>query len=302
MSRLQKKCFIGATSMHVLLFVVLIVGPGFFSKDDTMDESDVLTVIPLMATDSARSGGGTPQPSNPTPPAPQVPTPTPPKPQIQEQAPQPEPPKPREPVRETPREPEKVEKVEDKTPPRDDRESLQPKADKPKKHEVKVNKNVVKISTDRRKTTTSSSSTDTSAKEAKEREQLASAIAKAGNRVKESLSSTTTVSMPEGPGGGGVSYAPYAQIVRKVYTDAWTIPDDVTDDEAVVKVSVTIRRDGTVASSNIIKESGSRLVDRSIQNELNRVTTIGVAFPAGAKESQRTFTINFSLKAKKLLG
>lgn len=300
MSRLQKKCFIGATSMHVLLFVVLIVGPGFFSKDDPIDESDVLTFVPLMATDSARSGGGTPQPSNPTPPAPKVPTP--PKPQVQEQAPQPEPPKPREVVRETPREVEKVEKVEDKTPPRDDRESLQPKADKPKKHEVKVNRNVVAISKDRRKSTTNSSTKDTSAQEAREREQLANAFAKAGSRVKESLSSTTTVSMPEGPGGGGVSYAPYAQIVRKVYTDAWTIPDDVTDDEAVVKVSVTIRRDGTVASSSIIKESGSRLVDRSIQNALNRVTTIGVAFPAGAKESQRTFTINFSLKAKKLLG
>ena len=300
MSRLQKKCVIGATSVHLMLLVVLIVGPGFFSKDDTMDESDVLTFVPLMATDSARAGGGTPQPSNPTPPAPQVSTP--PKPQVQEQAPQPEPPKPREQARETPRAPEKVEKVEEKTQPRDTRESLEPKADKPKKHEVKVNRNVVAISKDRRKPTTNSSTKDTSAQEAREREQLANAFAKAGSRVKDSLSTSTKVDMPEGPGGGGVSYANFAQIVRKVYTDAWTIPDDVTDDEAVVKVSVTIRRDGTVASSSIIKESGSRLVDRSIQNALNRVTSIGVAFPAGAKESQRTFTINFSLKAKKLLG
>ncbi len=295
MSRLQKKCFIGATSMHVLLFVVLIVGPGFFSKDETMDESELIIFTPQMATDSARSGGGTPQPPNPTPPAPQVPTPTPPK--LQE-APPPEPPKPREVVRETPRE---IEKVEEKTPPRDTRESLDPTPDKPKKHEVKVSRNVVKISPDRRRPTTNSSNTDTAAQERKDQE-FARAIARTGSRVKDSLSTSTKVDMPDGPGGGGVSYAPYAQIVRKVYTDAWTIPDDVTDDEAVVKVSVTIRRDGTVASSSIIMESGSRLVDRSIQNALNRVTTIGVAFPAGAKESQRTFTISFSLKAKKLLG
>ena len=278
MSRLQKKCFIGATSVHLMLFVVLIIGPGFFSKDDTMDESDVLTFIPLMATDSARAGGGTPQPSNPTPPAPQVPTPTTPKPQVEEQTPPPEQPKVRAQVRETPRVPdkvekaEKVEKVEDNTQTRDNRDSLQPKTDKSKKHEVKVNTKVVAISKDRRKPTTNSSNTDATAQERKAREQLANAFARAGSRAKDSLSTSTKVDMPEGPGGGGVSYANFAQIVRKVYTDAWRIPDDVTDDEAIVKVSVTIARNGSVISSRIITESGSRLVDRSIQNALDRVT------------------------------
>jgi outer membrane biosynthesis protein TonB len=305
MSRLQKKCFIGAASMHVLLFVVLIVGPGFFSKDDTMDESEVLTFVTLMATDSARAGGGTPQPSNPTPPARQVATPTTPKPQVEEQTPPPEQPQVRAQVRENPRVPDKVEKsekVEDNTKTRDNRDSLQPKTDKSKKHEVKVNTKVVAISKDRRNPTTNSSNTDATAQERKDREQLANAFARAGSRAKDSLSTSTRVDMPEGPGGGGVSYANFAQIVRKVYTDAWRIPDDVTDDEAVVKVSVTIARNGSVISSRIIVESGSRMVDRSIQNALDRVTTIGVAFPIGAKESQRTFTINFSLKAKKLLG
>ncbi|KAB2650257.1 MAG: TonB C-terminal domain-containing protein, partial [Verrucomicrobia bacterium] len=194
------------------------------------------------------------------------------------------------------------EKVEDNTKTRDNRDSLQPKTDKSKKHEVKVNTKVVAISKDRRNPTTNSSNTDATAQERKDREQLANAFARAGSRAKDSLSTSTRVDMPEGPGGGGVSYANFAQIVRKVYTDAWRIPDDVTDDEAVVKVSVTIARNGSVISSRIIVESGSRMVDRSIQNALDRVTTIGVAFPIGAKESQRTFTINFSLKAKKLLG
>ena len=295
MSRLQKKCFIGATSMHVLLFVVLIVGPGFFSKD-TMEESDVLTFIPLMATESGRPGGGTPQPPNPAPPDVQPVTPTPPTPRVVEPVRQPDPPRPVEPL---------VEKPAPEKPSKPDRDSLDPKPSKPEKHEVKVNTKVVKISNDRRKPSNTSSTAESSAKEAAERERAAAnakLFANAGKRISSNLAPSTQVDMPEGPGGGGVSYAPYAQIVRKVYTDAWTIPNDATDDEAIVKVSVTIARDGSVISSRIITESGSKLVDRSIQNALDRVTTIGVAFPAGAKESQRTFTISFSLKAKKLLG
>ena len=295
MSRLQKKCFIGATSVHLMLLVVLIIGPGFFSKDDTMDESDVLTFIPLMATESGRPGGGTPQQPTPTPTVaqPEPPTPTPPLPRVPDRV-QPVDPPVREPVREV--EPEK-----EKPDSRDNRDSLDPKPDKPTKHEVKVNRNVVKI----RKPNTTSSNTDATAQELKDRERAAAnakLFANAGKNISRGLAPSTAVSMPEGTGGGGVSYAPYAQIVRKVYTDAWRIPDDVTDDEAIVKVSVTIARNGSVISSRIITQSGSRLVDRSIQNALDRVTTIGVAFPAGAKESQRTFTINFSLKAKKLLG
>jgi fido (protein-threonine AMPylation protein) len=42
-------------------------------------------------------------------------------------------------------------------------------------------------------------------------------------------------------------------------------------------------------------------VDHSIQATLDRVTFVA-PFPEGAKDSQRTFIINFSLKAKKLLG
>ena len=294
MSRLQKKCFIGATSVHLLLLTALVIGPGFFSKE-TVDESDVLTFIPLVATESGPAGGGAMQPAvipTPTPPAPAPPTPT---------------------VQETPRPPE-VRRVdpppsrppEPEKPSKPDRESLDPKPEKPvkpKTHEVSVNKNVVKISQERRKPSTTTSTADADAKEERERAAATARIfANAGSRIKSGLSQTTQVNMPEGPGGGGFSYAPYAQIVKTVYTQAWSIPNDVTDDEAVVKVSIVVARDGSILSSRIVTESGSKLVDRSIQSALNRVTTIGVPFPAGAKESHRTFNISFSLKAKKLLG
>lgn len=296
MSRLQKKCFIGATSMHVLLFVVLIVGPGFFSKDDPMDESDVLTFIPLMATESGRAGGGAPQPPTPAPPVIQQPTQT--LPPIQQRVTEPvrdpEPPQVRQPVRE-------VEQEKEKPAPRDNRESLDPKPDKNKKHEVKVNRNIVRVSPNRATTTTPTTS-NSNAQEQRQREQLANAIARSGSRVRENLSSTTEVSMPDGPGGGGASYAAYGQIVRKRYADAWVEPIDMAEDQASVTFSTTISRDGKVITKRITIPSNSTAANRSIERLLDRVADIGVPFPQSTKDSQQTFILKFNLKAKKGLG
>jgi TonB family protein len=76
----------------------------------------------------------------------------------------------------------------------------------------------------------------------------------------------------------------------------------MADDSATAKVSVTIARDGTVVEAHVTRESGSAATDRSVREVLNRVKFIGVPFPAGSKDDQRTFIINFNLKAKKLLG
>ena len=64
MSRLQKKCFIGASGMHLLLLVVLFVGPAFMSGDK-VDDTPVLTFIPTITTDDKVSGGGAPKPPTP---------------------------------------------------------------------------------------------------------------------------------------------------------------------------------------------------------------------------------------------
>jgi TonB family protein len=274
MSRLQKKCFIGASGMHLLLLVVLFVGPAFMSGDK-VDDTPVLTFIPTITTDDKVSGGG----------APKLPTPQPqPQPQLQVQPPTPQP----QPQPERDPDPPKIETPKITKPSTD---SLDPQPEK-KPHQVKVSDTVVKIKQPSKPTTTSKPNTQTASN---------TEVATTLKRIQGKLSSTTTVDMPEGPGGGGPSYANYAQVVRKIYTDAWTIPADVTDDEATVKVRVTIARGGNVISSSILQSSGSALVDRSIQATLDRVTFVA-PFPEGAKEAQRAFTINFSLKAKKLLG
>ena len=68
-----------------------------------------------------------------------------------------------------------------------------------------------------------------------------------------------------------------------------------------IKVSVTIASDGTVISARIITPSGDASVDASVQRTLDRVTYIA-PFPEGATEKERTYIINFNLKAKRRLG
>lgn len=103
------------------------------------------------------------------------------------------------------------------------------------------------------------------------------------------------------PGNSSAAYANYADVVKSVYEQAWVPPDNAENDEANTKVRVTIASDGTVISARIITPSGDAGVDASIQRTLERVTFIK-PFPAGAQEQERTYIINFNLKAKRMLG
>ena len=91
----------------------------------------------------------------------------------------------------------------------------------------------------------------------------------------------------------------YAQFVRDTYTAKWDLTEaDPKSDDAVTKVTVTIGSDGKVLSSGIVGSSGDAQVDQTVKRTLDRVTFIR-PFGEGAKEKQRTYTINFSLRAKR---
>jgi TonB family protein len=166
-----------------------------------------------------------------------------------------------------------------------------------KPRQVKVSNTVVKLKQPSKTTTSSKDTAQADANKERQRQ-----VAKAISNISGNLSATAKVELPEGPGGGsGVSYANYAQEVRRVYTEAVRIPPDLEDESAVVKVRVTIARNGNVISSSIVTPSGSAQLDRVIQATLDRVTFVA-PFPQGAKDSERTFTISFDLRAKKLLG
>ena len=57
MNRLQKKCAIATAGFHLLLLVILIVGPGFFAPKPKADDLQILDVIPANLIDAAFNSG-----------------------------------------------------------------------------------------------------------------------------------------------------------------------------------------------------------------------------------------------------
>jgi TonB family protein len=275
MNRLQKKCLLATAGFHLLLLVILLVGPAFFSPKPKTDDLQLLDVIPANAIDAAFSSGV----KNVQPPAP-TPVVAPPQPQPTPVQPQPKP------VVTPPTLMQQVEKffkpAPEKLPPDD--------SAKPKEHVIKPD--LTPVTHVAPKNTTTATAPDNSQKNAK-----AKALAAALKALRSNLSSGTTIDMP---GNSSVAYANYASIVKSVYTQAWTPPDDTTSDDANVKVSITIANDGTVISAHIIGASGDASVDNSVQKTLDRVQQIA-PFPDGATEKERTYIINFNLKAKRML-
>jgi protein TonB len=291
MNRLQKKCFVGSAGIHLLLALILFVGPGFLSSPSTPDNFQVLDFVPAKTVDElVAPGGGDPKAKSP-PPAP-VPLP---QPQPQPSAPPPEP----QPKPERIREPDPVPETK---PVAREEESFEPaKEKKPRKIEIST-----KLITRKRDTTEDRKTREEAEarREAKAladaRRRLARQIGQAADYLGSELSGGTTVEM-QGPGGGGPSYANFMQALKSIYANAWVLPDGVEDNEAKTVASVTIARNGKVVSAHIIRFSGDAVVDHSVQTTLERVQKVP-PLPENAKEDERTVNINFNVKAKRLLG
>ena len=267
MNRLQKKCLMVTAGAHLLLLLILLVGPAFFYSRPKPDDLQVLDVIPANLIDAAFTSGV--KGARPPPPAPVV-TP-----------PQPAPPPPTPVV--VP--PAPVPPVKDVVKP-----DLKPvvKPAKPTEHKIDVNlKPVV------RNAPKSSPAADNS----QQQQRQARAIRNALRNLKDNLTPATTVEMP---GDSTVAYANYATVVKSIYEQAWILPNDVSDN-ANTKVSVTIASDGTVISARITTASGDAGLDTSVQRTLERVKFIA-PFPEGATEKERTYIINFNPQVKRLLG
>jgi len=286
MKRLQTKCLIVSAGFHLLLVVILIVGPAFLSSRSKVDDMKTLDFVPALAIDQAFNGGGNPKAQLPPP----NPIPTPPTPQVAQPPPPPAPTQPVEkpepariPVSQT--KPEADEIATDKTAARKHEFILKPVAHR------NTNEN-----------SRQPSESDRQAKEfAERRKRAAEAIGQTARNLSHDVSSTTSIDTNYGQGGGGEAYANYAQIVKSIYEQQWIAPENADNDEAITKVTVTIARDGSVVSSRIVRASGDPAVDSSVQRTLDRVTFIA-PFPESTKDKERTYTINFNLKAKRLAG
>lgn len=265
MNRLQKKCVLATAGVHLLLLVILVVGPAFFEPRHKADDLNVLDVIPANLIDAPFTSGV--RGARPPPPAPVA---TPPTPQTQPTTP---PPKPVEP---TPTLTERLEKMFKPEPPKPAPEKVQP-------HKIEINTKLVSRNTPK-------NVPDNSAQRARV---LRSAI----RNLKNNFSPSTMVDMP---GNSSVAYASYKDVIGSIYYEAWTLPEDTSNDDANVKVRIVIASDGTVVSAQIIASSGDAKVDDSVRRTLERVTFIA-PFPEGMTEKERPFTINFNLKTKRML-
>jgi len=267
MNRLQKKCVIATAGFHLLLLVILFVGPAFFNSKPKVDDSQVLDVIPANLIDAAfNSGVKGAQPPAPTPTVtPPQPQPTPPAPKIVEPAPAPQ-----------PTITERLEKF------------FTPEIVKPAPTEIqphKIQPNLTQV--------TRVESKNSATVKPKDNSQAAKNLAE---ELRSQLSPATQV---DAPGESSSAYANYASAVKSIYDQAWTLPDSVANDDENVRVSVTIASDGTVISSRIITPSGDASVDNSVQRTLDRVTFVA-PFPEGVTDKERTYIINFNPQLKRL--
>ena len=278
--------------MHAFLALLLVVGSAFFVNKEKPQVVSKVRIVPTRIVDSALAGGGgNPKvaPSDdqqkgdtmkPVPPPPEPP-------KVVQAPPKPEPkvdppPKP-EPVKTEPAKPKPTPNntVAARTKPETKSEPL---ALKPV-----TRSNKSKIEAQR-------------AAEARERAAKAEQLAKKFGNVEQSLrSGFTKGTKVDVWGPGGEAYAGYDALVKAIYDDAWDVTDSLTDDDSTAKVKIIIARSGKVVSAYIERRSGNSLLDKSVQRALDKVKFVA-PFPEGSHDEQRTFTINFNLKAKRLLG
>jgi TonB family protein len=104
-------------------------------------------------------------------------------------------------------------------------------------------------------------------------------------------------------GPGGQAYAGYALFVREIYENAWQVMPDLANQDFAVTIEVTVSRTGRVLNHRIVNRSGNAAMDRSIQRAMDKVKATGLPkFPDESTDGERTFSIPFNLKAKRLLG
>jgi TonB family protein len=297
MDRLAKKCFVASTGLHLLLGLILLVGPAFLVSKNKQDNIADLNFVPWKTVDSLMSSGGNPNAKPP--PAPmEKPEPLPPAPLVKAAPPPPEKIKEPDPPKET---------VKEVAPPKDPEFSFEPVKDHKAK---KTNFDFTPVTHPTRDLKAEAKAhAEAEAREQErqyvkalsdQRRRLSATVGNAVNSLENGLSGSTTLEL-KGPGGGGIPYANFLAGVKTVYESAWIVPDGITDENATVTAAVTIARDGRVVSARITRSSTNAAVDRSVQVTLDRVKK-AVPLPDDAKENQRTVEIRFNVAARRAMG
>jgi TonB family protein len=284
MDRLQKKCFMASCGMHGMLLLVVMFGAAFFTQEKKTPPVGTLTMVPSRLIDGALSGGG----GNPNIPRTED--------RIKGNTLAPVPQQPQQTKTEPPKPKQEVAKVDPPKPaptkttiPKDP-----PKATSKPKETIQLTP--VNRSAQRNKAKEAEAKRRAEAKAAQDK--LAKAIGKVREEMKQGFTSGTAV---EVSGPGGEAYASYRSFVFAAYDNEWQVQNDVADDDASVVARVVVHRTGRIISAEISERSGLPALDKSVRRALDAVRSLP-PFPEGARDQERTFGIEFSLKAKRLLG
>ena len=267
MIRLVKKCLFLSVGLHLLVLAGLILWAMFMIVKTDKLPPQLSMIAPEILENIL----------NPQPAAKPVVTPPQVRPQIR-----PTPPQSRPEVRPTPPRPN-IRPTPPKPTPRP-KNPIKTKPPSKKKHVIKIAQN----------THTSKGTTSRPPKTQPKvtKPEVSPSQLKNIQNLRNQLSAAIKVNVS---GANRAAFTSYANYVVAVYRRTWEplIPANLGRSR-VAKVSVTIRRDGRVLSARIIRRTGDAALDRSVQRALDRVRTIGKTFPSGSKDSQRTFTLDFT--------
>lgn len=133
------------------------------------------------------------------------------------------------------------------------------------------------------------------------RQQLATKMKSIIGGLQGGLSAPVDVQVDAGGGPNALAFLDYGQTMVRLYEQMWLAPPNLSEAHAVVSVTVTVARDGRVISWRVSRPTGNAAVDKSVRETLEKVRQFE-AFPASFRESQRTFNIDFNLKAKRSSG
>ena len=106
------------------------------------------------------------------------------------------------------------------------------------------------------------------------------------NNIRSQLSDSTEVIVSEGN-----LKADYQAMIERTYRQAWVSHQKIGGNP-VVKIKITVRRDGAVIGHSILKKSGFKEADLAVTKVIERVRKFE-PFYAGMKGQQQTFDINF---------
>jgi TonB family protein len=307
MNRFQKKCLVASAGFHGFLVLLLVFGSAFFVTKEK-PTTQRLNVVPTRLIENALAGGG----GNPNLPQTEdrqkgdtlLPQPAAAQPPPQPAPPQPKPPQPQPKPEAKKAEPKKPDLPAPKPPKATDVEKLKPVDKIPEaKPRIDLNelKPIARTDTDKRKAQKEAEARETARQQKivdAQRQKVADQIGIAADAMRRGFSGGTKV---EVGGPGGEAYANYGSLVQAAYEDAWKIIQDLSDDDSIAVVRVTIARDGRVVGARFTEKSKSASMNKSVQRALDAVKRLP-PFPDFIKDSERSFTIEFNLKAKRLLG